>query len=309
MFDLKSTKSSLNERNGVRDAVTQIIQELSEDYRRTLKAKEQSEITLEAIHYGYLRINPKYGVQYQFNLSLTLPPSSRIPTNTTYWAKIDRAFSTIQGRIENVTRRTLNIIVPLKENYDKVRIMLARLEKAFLTDVEPIVVLIVYFQKSSGKTRHLQHINEIKKEFPEKTFRWLAIPGEFNRAEALQKATKHLGNNSLLFFSDVHLVFRKEFVYRCRVNTVKGNQVTCRLYSGSITVILLTLAAVNLKRVLFTQNPPAVGQLTNTDPYVYTAVTSWPSGDWTLPLKVGVCKTEISQTGFCVMADVHSEPW
>ena len=69
-----------------------------------------------------------------------------------------------------MTRRTLNIIVPLKENYDKVRIMLARLEKAFLTDVEPIVVLIVYFQKSSGKTRHLQHINKIKKEFPEKTF-------------------------------------------------------------------------------------------------------------------------------------------
>ena len=28
-----------------------------------------------------------------------------------------------------------------------------------------------------------------------------------------------------MFFSDVHLVFRKEFVYRCRVNTVKGNQV------------------------------------------------------------------------------------
>ena len=87
----------MNERNGVRDAVTQILQELSEDYRRTLKAKEQSEITLEAIHYGYLRINPKYRVQYQFNLSLTFPPSSRIPTNTTYWAKIDRLFRQFKG--------------------------------------------------------------------------------------------------------------------------------------------------------------------------------------------------------------------
>ena len=225
MLDLKSTKSSLNERNGVRDAVTKILQELSENYRRTLKPKQKSEIRLEAIRYGYFRINPKYGVQYQFDLSLKFPSSPGIPTNTTYWAKIDRAFSTIQGRIESVTRRTLNIVVPLREKYDKIRILLARLKKAFLTDVEPIAVHIVYFQKSSGKTRHLQHINEIKKEFPEKTFRWLAIPGEFNRAEAFQKATKHLGNNSLLFFSAVHLVFRKEFVYRCRANTIENKQV------------------------------------------------------------------------------------
>ena len=225
MLDLKSTKSSLNERNGVRDAVTKILQELSENYRRTLKPKQRSEIRLETIHYGYFRINPKYGVQYQFDLSLKFPSSHRIPTNTTYWTKIDQAFSTIQGRIEDVTRRTLNVVVPLGEEYDKVRILLARVKKAFLTKAEPIAVHIVYFQKSSGKTRHLQHINEIKKEFPEKTFRWLAIPGEFNRAEAFQKATKHLGNNSLLFFSAVHLVFRKEFVYRCRANTIEGNQV------------------------------------------------------------------------------------
>ena len=223
VFGVLGTRSSSNERNGVRYAATRVVQALGEHFRRALKPAK-AEVALEAIRCGYLRINPKYGVQYQFKLSIKFPLSRRLRPPT-YWAKVNGAFSTIQGRIEDVTRRTLNIVVPLGEEYDKVRILLARLKEAFLTEAEPIAVLIVYFQKSSRKTRHLQHINEIKKEFPEKKFRWLAIPGEFNRAEALQKATERLGNNSLLFFSDVDFVFRKEFVNRCRGNTIKGKQV------------------------------------------------------------------------------------
>ena len=53
-----------------------------------------------------------------------------------------------------MTRRTLNIIVPLKENYDKVRIMLARLEKALKPNRCAYSILPKIFGKDTTPTAH-----------------------------------------------------------------------------------------------------------------------------------------------------------
>jgi chondroitin sulfate synthase len=126
----------------------------------------------------------------------------------------------------------VHFIVPLQEKYEELRRFLASVREAFLIHSEPIAVLVVYFPESSSPEKHIQQINEFKVEFPETKFVWLQIPGEFNRAKALQKGAKHLGNDSLLFFSDIDLVFRREFVYRCRGNTIRGKQVYMPLMFG-----------------------------------------------------------------------------
>ena len=234
MFNLKNTNSylHLDKGNGMRDAIVQTMQELNGQYRMKLDFKPKSKITLKGINYGYLRINPKYGVQYQFSLSIKLPLDPvrfpwfhQIPTAMSHWAKVNQGFATIQGRTRDVKRGTMNIVVPLREKYKELKSFSASLKQAFLSETGQIAVVIVYFPESSSPKRHIQHINKLKLEFPETKFVWLEIPGEFNRAKALQKGAEYLGDDALLFFSDIDLFFQKEFVYRCRDNTIKGQQV------------------------------------------------------------------------------------
>ena len=234
MFDLKNTKSDihLHKGTGMRDALAQIMRELNGQYRKKSTLKPKSEITLKRINYGYLRVNPKYGVQYQFSLSIKLPLDPvrfpwfhQIPPTMSHLAQMNQGFSAIQGRILDVSRGTMNIVVPLREKYNELRSFAASLKEAFLAEAGQIAVLIVYFPESSSPKKHIQHINELKLEFPETKFVWLEIPGEFNRARALQKGADYLGEDALMFFSDIDLVFQKEFVYRCRDNTIKAKQV------------------------------------------------------------------------------------
>ena len=225
--------------DGMKKALAITMHELNEKHRKTLNRKTKSKITLENINYGYLRVNPKYGAQYQLCLSIKSPHGPlkypwHPPKPAYHWAHVDQAFSTIQGRIQADMKRitTVHFIVPLQEKYEELRRFLASVREAFLIHSEPIAVLVVYFPESSSPEKHIQHINELKLEFPETKFVWLHIPGQFNRAKALQKGAKYLGNDSLLFFSDIDLVFRREFVYRCRGNTIRGKQVYMPLMFG-----------------------------------------------------------------------------
>lgn len=242
ILNLKNTNSNLQlvKGNGMRDAIAQTMQELNVQYKKkrsSKKSKEsdlktKSKITLKGINYGYLRINPKYGVQYQFSLSIKLPfdPARfpwfhQIPTAMSHWAQVNQGFASIQGRTRDVKRGTMNIVVPLREKYNELKSFSASLKEAFLLETEQIAVVIVYFPDSSSPKRHIQLINKLKLEFPETKFVWLEMPGEFNRAKALQKGAEYLGDDALMFFSDIDLFFQKEFIYRCRDNTIKGQQV------------------------------------------------------------------------------------
>ena len=220
-----------NTLKGVRKGLKEIMNVLNANYKRNLGRKSKSKITLRNLDYGYMRINPKYGVQYQFLLSIKFPHdpfkfhlTPLGPKN--HWAQLEQAFSMPQGRIlPDVERATLHFIVPLREKYEELRRFLGSLKEAFLIHNEPVAVVVVYFPESSTPRKHIRRINELKLEFPQTKIVWLEIPGKFNRAKGLQKGAEHVGEDSLIFFSDVDLDFRREFVYRCRGNTIKGKQV------------------------------------------------------------------------------------
>ncbi len=239
-FDLKNEVPYLKLKyiRGITTSIAKIMHDLNEQFRKTSNRKTKSKMTLESINYGYLKVNPKYGVQYQLSLSVKTPHGPlRFPWNppkpTHHWAQEDQAFSAIQGRIQaDINRQTVHFIVPLREKYEELRRFLASVKEALLIQNEPIAVVVVYFPETSSPTKHIEHINELKLEFPETRIIWLQLPGEFNRAKALQKGAEHLGDDSLLFFADIDLVFRREFVYRCRGNTIRGKQVYMPLMFG-----------------------------------------------------------------------------
>lgn len=234
-FDLKNQVSYLMLRfaEGIKKATALIMEELNGKYRKTLGENYKlNRLTLSNIDYGYWKENPKYGVEYHLCLSIKLPnkiaPSFawRPIESVNTCVQAQHGFSPLQGRIQpDIERIMVHFIVPLQGKYEELRRFLASVKEEFLTHGERIAVLVVYFPESSSPKKHIKQINELKLEFPETMFAWLNIPGEFNRAKALQKGAAYLGNNSLLFFSDVDLVFQKEFVNRCRDNTIKSKQV------------------------------------------------------------------------------------
>ena len=236
-YDLK-THVTLEYLGGVQKIIGKIMYDLNEQYRRTSSRRTKSTIRFEKIHYGYLRINPKYGVQCQVCLSIRNPnPPLKyhwIPPNPTqHKTQVDQAFSAIQGRIQtDIEKEIVHFIVPLREKFEEFTRFLASLKDAFLVHHEPIAVLIVYFPESSSPSKHIKHMKEYELEFPGTKFLFLQIPGEFNRGKALQKGVEHVGKDSLVFFADVDLVFQREFVHRCRGNTKRRQQVYMPLMFG-----------------------------------------------------------------------------
>ena len=236
-YNLKS-HSTLRYLGGMQKTVGTIMYDLNEKFRKTSRRETKSKISFENIQYGYLRINPKYGVQCQLSLSIKMPhpplkyrwaPSRPIH----HWAQQDQAFLALQGRIQaEIERETVHFIVPLSKKLKEFTRFLASLKDAFLIYSEPIAVLIVYFPESFSSTEYIQLINKYQQEFPQTEFQWLQMPGSFNRARALQQGVEYLRTSSLVFFSDVDLVFQPEFVYRCRGNTIRGKQVYMPLMFG-----------------------------------------------------------------------------
>ena len=237
IFDLKSQNFRwLPTRltKGLNNALGKTMKDLDNYYTRLLGGRKKDMVQFKEIDYSYLRINPKHGVQFLFALYVKPPKVGRLkfpwspPKPAYHRTHVQHAFSNLQNTIiESSQNRseTVHLIVPLWGKLKEFERFLESLRHAFLTSRENVVVLVVYFPENSSPKKHIERLEKYKTDFPGTKFLWENMDGEFNRARALQRGTEYFGNNSLLFFSDVDLVFKKEFVYRCRDNTFQGKQV------------------------------------------------------------------------------------
>ena len=236
VFDLESQHFrwfSFLVMEGLNRALGKTIKDLDDHYSRVLGQAKTSSIQLKQVDYGYLRVNPKHGVQFSFALHVKVQEvrfkQAWRPTKPEYHRTyVQQAFSKIQSIVKENSQnssRTVHFIVPLKGKLSEFQRLLESLRNAFLTTGEEIAVLVIYFPENSFPKKHIDTFNKFQSDYPGTKFRWVNITGKFNRAKALQKGAEYFGDNSLLFFCDVDLVFKKEFVHHCRDNTIKDKQV------------------------------------------------------------------------------------
>jgi len=126
---------------------------------------------------------------------------------------------------------TVHFILPLAGRLLQFERFMRNFERIALTGRKleggnPIAsLLVLYFSDVSSPTEHIRIFRSYKKRYPKASFEWIEMDGKFSRSLALTMGASQYDKKSLLFFCDVDLEIREDFLSRCRHNTRKGKQV------------------------------------------------------------------------------------
>lgn len=143
--------------------------------------------------------------------------------------EVFRPFGPLQssGRVQTIdTSKTLiNVIVPLSGRLDKFSDFMKRFVDSGIRMDRRVFLTLVYFgAEGRDDVRAIMNNIELKENFKE--YKVIFTSQEFSRGAALQKGAEIWEQgNVLLFFCDVDVYFRADFLERCRMHSAPGKKV------------------------------------------------------------------------------------
>lgn len=123
--------------------------------------------------------------------------------------------------------KKVHILVPLVGRYDIFLRFMENFESTCIIPKQNVKLVIILFSRDSGQEsiKHIELIQEYQNRFPSAEMTLIPMKGEFSRGLGLEMGSSQFDNDTLLLFCDVDLIFRGDFLQRCRDNTVQGQQV------------------------------------------------------------------------------------
>lgn len=236
-FDVKLRSPGTGIRGALKIELTHLLEStidhLKEESRRTSHAGNKN---VHKIKHGYRRVHPIYGVQYV--LQLTVKTQRKIRDHK---LKKTRTISTLKDRVFHSQRPLGNVLyraepvydmfpyvhflVPLEGRLETFRRFMNNFEQVCLKPLLRVKLLVAYSSSVSSPDEHKAVLKEYQDKYPLAGLTWLDVPGNFSRGIAMMLAADQYERTALLFLCDVDLIFSKEFIDRCRMNTALGKQV------------------------------------------------------------------------------------
>lgn len=188
---------------------------------------------------GYKRLDPTRGEEYLIDVELaTKIQNSALPNKmeTVYSSQrfdIVKPFSKVRllSHKPYLDEKTIYMVVPLTGFSSRLnRFMQNLIDIAWSRKGENvclIIVLVVDKEKPDAAEEIKKIVAGVQQQYPRADIQIIEMPGEgaFARGLTLDMGTRHLRNDSLIFFVDVDLMFPQSFLYRCRLNAVQGKRV------------------------------------------------------------------------------------
>ena len=184
------------------------------------------------VKYGYRREHPFHGVQYIAHLSFTNCRRT-VMKRKQISNKIHERLLHVQKPFGNIlyqrqpsygTNPTIHVVIPLQGRIEPFRRFMKNFEEVCLRRFEQVKLSVVYFPAMSPPDEHRAIAMEYQTKYPLLNTYWLEVSGEFSRGVGLTLGAQNFQRDALLLFCDVDLVFNKEFLQRCRLNSVLGKQ-------------------------------------------------------------------------------------
>eukprot|EP00794_Sanderia_malayensis_P017749 gene17749-19523_t len=139
----------------------------------------------------------------------------------------DRIHGTSSSRVETIdtSKTIINVIVPLSGRLDKFSSFMKRfVEYGIKMDRRVFLTLVYFGLKGRDDVRSIMRKVELEENF--KDYKVIFTSQEFSRGAGLQKGAQIWeGGNVLLFFCDVDVYFKSEFLERCRMHSAPGRKV------------------------------------------------------------------------------------
>uniref|UniRef100_A0A8C4T1H1 Hexosyltransferase n=1 Tax=Erpetoichthys calabaricus TaxID=27687 RepID=A0A8C4T1H1_ERPCA len=123
--------------------------------------------------------------------------------------------------------KKIHILVPLTGRYDIFVRFMENFEKTCLIPNQNVhlAIILVNGNSDSDGDKHLALMKDFQNRYPKAEMSVVPMTGDFSRGMALEMGSSQLENNTLLLFCDVDLIFKADFLQRCRDNTIQGEQV------------------------------------------------------------------------------------
>ncbi len=123
---------------------------------------------------------------------------------------------------------TIHFVVPLSGRSEAFQRFISHFRRSCLETGEPVSLLLVLFDsaKSDEDEAIRSALRELRASFPGDRVRWLHVAdAPFSRGFGLARGAAALSPRSLIFFTDIDVLFSREALHRIRMNTVRGVQV------------------------------------------------------------------------------------
>lgn len=202
------------------------------------KRHHPSRMKFKRLHNGYVRHNPLQGNEYIIDATFVQRRKPRKSFNER--VRILRPLSSgfILQSAKNDLQEKVHIVVPISDVTKRCFDFLSMFANvSFTTKESTHLVLVIYGEKDLKEIE--EKIEYYHKTFPEAEISIVKGIGSFSRAKALDLGMKSLEKNDLAFFCDVDMTMERDFLNRCRRNTIEGKMVyypeVFKLYNPKFT--------------------------------------------------------------------------
>ena len=194
-----------------------------------IKTLVRQQCTFGDVKYGYKREHPFHGDQYIALLSCWGTAIGKMKNrnsvdNLLFYAQKPFGNILYQRQSSYGTNPTIHVVIPLQGRIEPFRRFMKNFEEVCLRRFEQVKLSVVYFPAMSPPDEHRAIAMEYQTKYPLLNTYWLEVSGEFSRGVGLTLGAQNFQRDALLLFCDVDLVFNKEFLQRCRLNSVLGKQ-------------------------------------------------------------------------------------
>lgn len=161
------------------------------------------------------------------------------------------------GKKVDLDGKMINFILPLAGRFETFKRFIGVFEKICLKPNENVrLVVELYDTKVDNMYKQtIDLLNELKTKYTDAKIFIEERTDSFARATALQEGTNQVeGEDDLLFFVDVDMIFEVDTLYRIRANTVKGKLVYFPIVFSEFDPNIVYNTSVSLDHYAVTQD-------------------------------------------------------
>ncbi|KAE9415416.1 hypothetical protein Angca_004267 [Angiostrongylus cantonensis] len=223
----------LSIRTEMGNIVTQLFEEFNSNARQRGRV-----LQFQSLQYGYMRVEPRYGVDYVLDMILWFKkfrPPHRTTLSVRRHAYVQQVFAPLQATSDHKLRRNLrrgsnftgenahlHMILPLKGRAEIFARFASHLKNICARAGDISLVVVLY--ESEDEIANRITIDELRQSF----IRVEVIEMDnapFSRGIALMKGAERVPADGLMFFTDVDMLFTCDALHRVRLNTILNAQV------------------------------------------------------------------------------------
>ncbi|KAK0425094.1 hypothetical protein QR680_009025 [Steinernema hermaphroditum] len=241
----------------IRTEIAEIITHLFEEFNANARQRGRV-LQFQNLQYGYMRVEPRHGVDYILDMILWFKkfrPPHRTTLSVRRHAYVQQTFGELQIQSDEDYRRQryqssilaenpdvefdnldtsmtkpsnhLFIVLPLSGRAETFKRFANNLMTVTSKNQDSISLVIVHFDaESPAENEGIRKTIDLIREQSNIDVRMKDMGKQnFSRGLALTRGAGSLSNDSLMFFTDVDMLFTADTLSRIRLNTVKGSQV------------------------------------------------------------------------------------